>query len=117
MELIEQLEEICSRYDCQLLKEEPLSRHTTFRIGGKCRALVDVNCTDVLIELVKFCSENSVRWTVLGNGSNVLVSDEGYDGVVFVLGKQFSRIDLSDNYTVSCQSGAYLMNVAKAALE
>ena len=117
MELIEQLEDICSRYDCQLMKDEPLSRHTTFRIGGKCRALVDVNCTDVLLELVNYCNEQSVRWTVLGNGSNVLVSDEGYDGVVFVLGRQFARTELSEDCTVRCQAGAYLANVAKAALE
>lgn len=117
MELFEQLEDICSRYDCQLRKNEPLSKHTTFRIGGNCSVLVDINCTDVLVELVKYCNENSVKWTVLGNGSNVLVPDEGYKGVVFVLGKQFARIELLENYTVNCQAGAFLMNVAKAALE
>lgn len=117
MELIEQLEAVCSRYDCKLLRNEPLSRHTTFRIGGSCTALVDVNCTEVLLELVNYCNQNSVRWTVLGNGSNVLVSDDGYDGVVFVLGKQFARIELLEGFTVRCQAGAYLMNVAKTALE
>ena len=117
MEQIEQLEAICSRYDCQLLKNEPLSKHTTFRIGGCCKALVNVNGSEVLSELVKYCNESGIRWTVLGNGSNVLVSDEGYDGVIFLIGKQFSAIEFLEDNRVRCQAGAFLMNVARAVLE
>lgn len=117
MEQIEQLEIICKRYDCQLLRNEPLSKHTTFRIGGCCTAFIDINCVDVLLELLNYCNDNNLKWTVLGNGSNVLVSDEGYDGVVFSLGKQFANIEFLDDCKIRCDAGVYLMTVAKSVLE
>ncbi len=117
MEQIEQLEAICKRYDCQLLKNEPLFKHTTFRIGGCCKALFDINSSELLLELVNYCNKNSVRWTVLGNGSNVLVSDDGYDGIVFLIGKQFASIKFLDDYKVYCDSGVILMTLAKTVLE
>ncbi len=117
MEYIEQLEEICSKYSCPLLRNEPLSRYTTFRIGGNCKALVDINDSELLRELIVYCNENGVRWMVLGNGSNVLVSDEGYDGVIFIVGKKFSGIEFLEDYKVRCQAGALLMSTAKAVLD
>ncbi len=117
MEQIEQLESICKRYDCQLLKNEPLCKHTTFRIGGCCKALIDVNSSELLLELVNYCNKNNVRWTVLGNGSNVLVSDDGYDGIVFLVGKHFANIKFLDDYKVHCDAGVILMTLAKTALE
>lgn len=117
MEQIEQLDAICRRYECQLLKNEPLYKHTTFRIGGCCKALIDINSSELLLELVNYCNKNSIRWTVLGNGSNVLVSDDGYDGIVFLIGKGLSRIKFLGNYKIYCEAGTILMALAKAALE
>ncbi len=117
MEYIDQLETICEKYDCPLLRNEPLRKHTTFRIGGECRAFVDINSSSLLRELVGYCKENGVRYLILGNGSNVIVSDEGYDGVVFVVGKNFSGIEIMNDYQIRCDAGAMLMTAAKAALE
>lgn len=117
MEYIEQLETICGKYDCPLLREEPLRKHTTFRIGGNCRAFVDVNSAELLRELVKHCKSNSIRFMILGNGSNVLVSDEGYDGVVLVVGKNMSDVTFLDDCMVRCDAGALLMSVAKKSLD
>lgn len=117
MEYIEQLETICGKYDCPLLKEELLRKYTTFRIGGPCRALVDVNSSELLRELILCCNENNVRWMVLGNGSNVIVSDEGYDGVVFIVGKKLADIEFLDGCRVRCGAGALLMSAAKKALD
>ncbi len=117
MEQIEQLEAICSKYDCALLREEPLKKYTTFRIGGSCRALIDINSSELLRELIKHCNEQGIRWIVLGNGSNVLVSDDGFDGVVFIVGKKFSHIEFLPDCRVQCQAGALLMSTAKAALD
>jgi UDP-N-acetylmuramate dehydrogenase len=70
---------------------EPLSRHTTYRIGGpaalyaECDTLADVAlATEIL-------AEEEVEWTVLGKGSNVLAADGGYSGAVLVLGRDFKR--------------------------
>lgn len=117
MEQLDQLEAICRQYDCPLLREEPLRKYTTFRIGGSCRALVEISSPAVLQELVRFCNAHHMRWTVLGNGSNVLASDAGYDGVVFLIGRQLSSVELCGNGLVRCQAGAMLMSVAKMALE
>ena len=117
MEQIEQLEAICSKYGCTLLREEPLKNHTTFRIGGNCRALIDINSTDLLMELIQYCNENGIRWMVLGNGSNVLVSDEGFDGVIFIVGKKLAKIEFIGDHRIRCEAGALLMSTAKAALE
>lgn len=117
MEQMDQLESLCRQYDCPLLKEEPLRKHTTFRIGGCCTALIEIGSSAALEVLVRFCNDNQIRWTVLGNGSNVLVSDEGYDGVVFLIGKRFSHVEMEESGLVRCEAGALLMSVAKAALE
>lgn len=72
-------------------RDEPMARHTTYRIGGPaalfvvCDSVADLSrCLDVL-------AEDEIAWTVLGKGSNVLVSDDGYGGAVIVLGKEFKR--------------------------
>ncbi|MBQ8514417.1 MAG: UDP-N-acetylmuramate dehydrogenase [Ruminococcus sp.] len=117
MEWIDQLETVCRKYNCPLHRDEPLRKYTTFRIGGGCTALVDISSVEGLQKLVQLCNQNQVRWTVLGNGSNVLVSDEGYDGVVFIVGRQFSGVEILDGGLVRCQAGALLMSVAKMVLE
>ncbi|MBQ8687694.1 MAG: UDP-N-acetylmuramate dehydrogenase [Ruminococcus sp.] len=117
MEQIDQLECLCRQYDCPFLRSEPLRKHTTFRIGGSCQALVDIGSSEALQALVSFCNENGIRWTVLGNGSNMLVSDEGYDGVVFLVGKRMARIEIREDCTVYCEAGALLMGVARTVLE
>lgn len=75
-------------------RDEPLARHTTYRIGGpaalyvECDTLSDVSATFDILE------DCQVEWTVLGKGSNVLASDTGYPGAVVVLGKDFKRHSL-----------------------
>lgn len=117
MEFIDQLAAVCHKYNCQLHRDEPLRKYTTFRIGGCCTALVDIGSSEALQEMVQLCNGNQIRWTVLGNGSNVLASDEGYDGVVFIVGRQFSGVEILEGGQVRCQAGALLMSVAKMVLE
>jgi UDP-N-acetylmuramate dehydrogenase len=70
---------------------EPMTRHTTFRIGGPAAVLVECDTVADLLCATTVLSEEGVEWTVLGKGSNVLVSDSGYEGAVLVLGKGFKR--------------------------
>lgn len=69
--------------------DEPMARHTTYRIGGPVRAFVEVNSIAALGALLKVCSNENLSWFVTGKGSNLLVSDEGYDGVVIALAGDF----------------------------
>jgi len=62
--------------------DEPLSKHTTFKIGGPAKYFVVVEDRDKLVELLKYLDGEGEQYYILGGGSNVLARDEGYDGVV-----------------------------------
>ena len=71
--------------------DEPLARHTTFRIGGPAALFIECDTVSDLERSVETCAEEGLEWTILGKGSNVLASDEGYSGAVLVLGRSFKR--------------------------
>ena len=72
-------------------RDEPLARHSTFRIGGPAALLVDCATVADLALATTVLAEESVAWTVLGKGSNILAADSGYDGAVITLGRDFKR--------------------------
>jgi UDP-N-acetylmuramate dehydrogenase len=72
-------------------EREPMSRHTTYRIGGPAALFVECDTVADLASATRILAEENVEWTVLGKGSNILVSDSGYAGAVLVLGKGFKR--------------------------
>ncbi len=71
---------------------EPLSRYTTWRIGGPADYLIDVSSLDELIKVFEICKKRKTPLLVLGKGSNVLVSDRGFRGVIVRLKGDFNRI-------------------------
>ncbi|MDD7764599.1 MAG: UDP-N-acetylmuramate dehydrogenase [Peptoniphilaceae bacterium] len=101
--------------DCNVKYDEPLKNHTTFKIGGNCKILVEPKSVDNIIEILKICKNNNLNFFIIGNGSNLLVSDNGYDGVIIKLKENFSNIYLNDGYVVS-QSGATLSEVFKFSM-
>lgn len=80
------------RFDGDVQKNEPMARHTTYRIGGAARYFVCVNDLGSLTRLVEACRSDEVPFTVVGRGSNLLVADEGYDGVIVILGRDFRSL-------------------------
>lgn len=105
------------KYGCEVREREPLSAHCTFRVGGECDVFIEVASGEALCELIRFVKEKSVRYFVLGNGSNVLFSDEGYRGVILHVGQMMNEITLIDDTTISAQAGASLTRVCNFALE
>lgn len=97
-------------------QQEPMSRHTTFRIGGPADFYLCPHSTKEVQEIVEICKEEKLPYFVLGNGSNLLVSDKGYRGVVIQLWKNFSDITVKDCY-IQAKAGALLSKVAAEALE
>lgn len=83
------------KFDGDVYPNEPLSRHTTYRIGGPARFYVQVGSVRALTGLVETCEQTNVPWVVVGRGSNLLVSDAGFPGVAVSLGRDFrtSRYD------------------------
>ena len=95
---------------------EPMKKHTTFRIGGPADYYLCPHSTEELQKILQISRENKLEFFILGNGSNLLVSDKGYRGVVIQLWKNFSDIETEDN-TITVKAGALLSKVAAEALE
>lgn len=99
------------------IENEPMALHTTFKIGGPARLAVFPKNENEISDVIKKCKEENVRYMVVGNGSNLLVADEGIDAVVILLGKDFGEVKLIDDTTIFAEAGASLMKVCRFALE
>ncbi len=106
-----QLEKICSRVFCG----EPMSRHTTFKIGGPCDYMVLPESVEEVKHILAFAKEKNLRVTVVGNGSNLLVADEGIDGIVLKT-TGLNRISVQEN-RVTAGAGVRLSAMCETALQ
>lgn len=84
-------ERLSRRLDGPVRLSESMARHTTYRIGGPAAIYAVCDTVSDLAHALEVLAEEEVPWTVLGKGSNVLVADQGYEGAVIVLGKEFKR--------------------------
>lgn len=100
----------------QLLENEPMSRHTTFRIGGPADMFVSVKSADEAAELIKLAKKNDVPYMVMGNGSNMLVGDKGLRGLVLQIGAGMSAVEI-DGITVKAEAGVYMSRLAALILK
>ncbi|MFT4444428.1 UDP-N-acetylmuramate dehydrogenase [Parvimonas sp. G1967] len=105
-----------SKLNCVVRYEEPLKNHTTFKIGGNCIALIEPREVSDIVEAIKICRENNIKFFVIGNGSNLLVPDEGYNGVIIKLKSEFSMIKV-EGESLIVKSGAKLSEVYPVAYE
>lgn len=96
--------------------KEPMSLHTTFRVGGEADCLIELEDAKQLARIKKYLEMVEYPYTVVGNGSNLLVSDKGYRGVILQIGRKMSRIQVEGN-VITAQAGALMSQVAAAALE
>lgn len=99
----------------QILREEPMRLHTTFRIGGPAQFFVIPRTQEEAAEAVRLCRSEGAPYYIIGNGSNLLVSDKGYRGVVIQLFKEFSDINI-EGTRIRAQAGASLAKIAAEAL-
>ena len=99
------------------LEHEDLSKHTSFKIGGPAEIYAKPSSEEQVCKIIKFTKENGIKLLPLGKGSNVLVSDEGIDGIVMNFGSEFSKINLIDEETIYCEAGTSLAALCNFALE
>lgn len=104
---INKLTEICNKFGCRITPECSLSEYVTFRFGGNCRALISINSVDTAVEILRYLRTENIRYFVLGRGSNIIVPDEGFDGVVLLFGSDFANVEVIGN-TVKCDAGVLL---------
>lgn len=96
--------------------DEPMKKHTTFRVGGNADYFVKPRTVAELQEIVALCKKADMPYYILGNGSNLLVGDRGYRGVIIQIYKEMNRIEVMDT-CVKAQAGALLSKVGAMALE
>ena len=96
--------------------QEPMAGHTTFRIGGPADCFVQLEDEEQLRKVRRYLGLAGVPFFVLGNGSNLLVDDAGYRGVVLQIGQKMSHISVQGCHIIA-KAGATLRQVAAAALE
>ena len=95
---------------------EPMKNHTTFRVGGPADYFVAPHTEEEIRKIVALCEEKEIPWFVTGNGSNLVVSDEGYHGVILSVYKNFQGIEVEGN-RIRAKAGSMLVSISQAARE
>jgi len=96
--------------------QESMALHTTFRVGGPAECLIEIENATQLEKVQKYLGLVESPFVVIGNGSNLLVSDKGYKGVVLQIGKKMSQVTVAGN-VVKAQAGALMSQVAAVAMQ
>ena len=102
---------------CECRLNEPMSKHTTFRIGGNADIVLYPDNEIVISEIIKYCKTENIPLKIFGKGSNILVSDEGIRGAVIILDSRFSKLELLDETSVCCQAGAAMSFIGEFTCE
>lgn len=112
---LESIKSLALSLDADTLENEPMSKHTTFKIGGPADIFITVHDEKSMLSLCAFCNDTGFPFWVIGNGSNLLVSDKGFRGAVIRCG-DFGGIKV-EGKTISCPAGAQLGAVCELARE
>lgn len=99
-----------------ILINEPMKKHTTFRIGGEAECLVRISKWQQLSILIPYLQKVEAPYFILGNGSNLLISDQGYKGIVLQLSNRLNALSYEGNCIVA-EAGALMSQVAAFAME
>ena len=113
---LDSFSELCRETGAQIALSEPMSAHPTFRVGGPCAALVTGPDIPALQAIVRNLTRGGIPFRLIGRGSNLLVPDEGYPGVVLLLGGTFAGEIVREGDSLICGAGTPLKNLCLAAL-
>ena len=102
--------------ETSILAHEPMSRHTTYRIGGPCDVMLIPENTEQILMLIDICNKKGIPFYVIGNGSNLLVRDGGIRGAVIKISNKMSAVTV-DGCTIEAQAGALLGTIVRKAYE
>lgn len=101
----------------EVIENAPMSKYTSFKCGGNASLLIIPDSIRGIKMIIDFCREKCIEPLVIGNGSNLLVTDGGINGVVIKIGSKLSMIELLDETTIFCQAGASMKSLCMFALE
>jgi len=97
------------------LYDEPLKKHITFQVGGNSDCLIFVEKEKEFADVIKFAKDKDIPWFLIGNGSNLLVSDNGFKGIILETRKLFNEIKVEGN-TIIARAGALMSKIGSTAL-
>lgn len=117
MELFERFSRAVAQLPGDVIENAPLKEHCTFKIGGPAEVLYIPRSEEALIAAIRFCNETGTRLTVLGNGSNVLISDRGLDGIVVKLMGGLDELRYLGDGVIAAGAGVSLKKVCLLAKE
>ena len=104
-------------FNCTYIENEPLSKHTSFKIGGPTDLYIAVNDTQAMAEIYSACVKCDINTLILGNGSNLLVTDKGFRGVVLSTVNCLVEAKYDGAYIIECDAGVKLSRVCTLAYE
>ena len=113
---MEQLKQLLTAAGIAYKENEPLAAHCTFKIGGPARLFVQPADREQLCRAVALCKAQGVRYYLLGNGSNILFADEGYNGVVLDISSMQDTVEVHGTQ-LTAGAGVRLSALCKTALE
>lgn len=114
-------QELLDRF-CQIVgsdnvkADEPMKLHTTFKIGGPADYFICPYSAQEVVKLITVCKQENIAYYIIGNGSNLLVGDKGYRGVIIQIYRNLNHMTINGN-EINIEAGALLSTIAKKALE
>ena len=85
----------------EMIEDEPMYKHTTYKVGGPARIYLKVKDVDSLIKTIKYCGKHRVKYLVIGRGSNLLFSDREYEGLIISLNECFNEIKVNGSTMIA----------------
>jgi len=108
---------IVENYPRISLIDEPMKKHSTFGVGGLAKVLLLPKKETEIVSILKYCNHKKIQTCFIGSGSNLLFSDEGFDGVIISLKRAFKNLEISDNGNIRAGSGVILVKMVKEAIK
>jgi UDP-N-acetylmuramate dehydrogenase len=109
--------EICSLIKSKVLIDEPLKKHTTFGVGGIASLFIypcDINDLKIIL---KYSYKNQIKLFFMGSGSNLLISDNGFDGIVICLRKSFKNFEFDNSFEAKIGTGVMLGQIVRTLIK
>lgn len=97
-----------------ILIDEPMKNHTSFKIGGPAKAVVLPQLKEHIISVIQLLKKNNIKYYILGNGTNVIFPDEGYEGIIVKVADKLSKVEIVGDVVVA-EAGVLLSKVSKMA--
>ena len=113
--MLEKISSLNLNSNTKIFENESLKNHTTFGVGGRAKIFVIPQNSNDIVKLIEFSKDNKIEISFMGSGSNIIASDNGFNGIIISLKKSFNKIFFSTN-EINVEAGAMLNSMVKKAI-